>query len=116
MEIHLSNQTESSIFESAAAGDYASVAKLLAAAILNERPQMKPSSREQAVNRLRQDAYRRQSWQAFNAGKTAGQIAAEQGIGPLNSADDLVFPDWPETESVDDFIAAARGLSEPVAE
>ncbi len=114
MEIQRSNQTESNIFKSA--GDDAIVAKLLADAIVNERPEMKPSSREQAVERLRKDAHRIQSWQDFNVNKTAEQIAAEQGSGPVKNADDLVFPDWSERESVDDFIAAAKGLVEPAAE
>ncbi|QDV81352.1 hypothetical protein [Planctomycetes bacterium TBK1r] len=116
MEISLSNQTEQDIIKLAEAGDYVSAAKQLADAILNERPKLKPSSREHAVEQLRKDAYRSQSWQEFNTFKSAEEIAEEQGIGPVQDADDLVFPHWPKDESVDDFIAAAKGLIEPVAE
>ncbi|QDV42223.1 hypothetical protein Enr13x_20680 [Stieleria neptunia] len=116
MEIPLSNQTEENILKSAQAGDYVSVAKQLADAILNERPAIKPSARDDAVDRLRGDAYRQQSWQKFHASKSAEEIALEQGIRPIESSDDLRFPHWPDEENVDDFIAAAKGLNEPTAE
>ena len=116
MEIPLSDQTEQNILKSAQSGDYVNVAKLLADAILSERPPLKPSPRDEAVDQLRKDAYRQRSWQEFHARKSAEEIVSEQGIGAVESADDLVFPDWPEGESVDDFIAAAKGFAEPAAE
>ena len=116
MEIPLSNQAEQSILESAQSGDYVSVARQLADAILDERPPLKPSPREDAVDPLRKDAYRQQSWQQLELCKSAEEIASEQGVNAVRNADDLVFPDWPEGESADDFIAAAKGFAEPAAE
>lgn len=113
MEIEFSNQTEQDIIKSADAGDYVSVAKQLAAAILSERPSVSVSKREQSFERLREDAFKQQSWHDFNRFKSAAAIASEQGIGPVKNADDLIFPSWPEGESVDEFIAAAKGLYEP---
>ncbi len=116
MEISLSHQTEQDIIKLAENGDYVLMAQHLADAILAERPTVKPSLRERAVDQLRKDANRQQSWQDFRKFKTAEEIAAEQGIGPIRDPNDLVFPDWPEGESVDDFIKAAKGLLDPIPE
>jgi hypothetical protein len=43
----------------------------------------------------------------FWANKTVDQLAREQGVGPVQNIDDL-GGDWPEDESVDDFIAFVR--------
>ena len=31
-----------------------------------------------------------------------------QGVRPIQDPEQLVFPDWPEDETVDDFLAAVR--------
>jgi hypothetical protein len=31
-----------------------------------------------------------------------------QGVRPIEDPEQLVFPDWPEDETVDDFLAAVR--------
>lgn len=111
MEIPLSSQIEEDIMKSALAGDYVSVAKQLADAILSERPQITPSARNEPADQLR-----KKSWREFHSCRSVEDIANEQGIGPVGNSDDLQFPDWPEDESVDDFIAAAKGLNEPTAE
>ena len=40
--------------------------------------------------------------------RTWQELAAEQGVSPVGSADELVGDFWPEDESVDDFLAAVR--------
>jgi hypothetical protein len=40
--------------------------------------------------------------------KLARQLAAEQGVGPVENVDKLYDDSWPEDESVDDFIAAMK--------
>lgn len=35
-------------------------------------------------------------------------LAAAQGVRPIDDPASLVFEDWPEDESADDFIAAVR--------
>ncbi|MFV0444765.1 MAG: hypothetical protein ACK5Q5_14430 [Planctomycetaceae bacterium] len=58
--------------------------------------------------------HRRVSWLAFDSAYDLAAIAAEQGVGPAENADSLRFADWPEEDSVEDFIARARGEeSEP---
>jgi hypothetical protein len=44
-------------------------------------------------------------------GRLAALIAA-QGGQPVENIDDLAFPDWPEDESVDDFVATVRAWRE----
>lgn len=53
---------------------------------------------------------RERSWRDFEVEKTAEQIAAEQEIGPITDPRSHVFPDWPDGNSVDDFIARAKGV------
>lgn len=35
-------------------------------------------------------------------------LAAAQGMRPVENPEDLVFHDWPEDETADDFLAAVR--------
>jgi hypothetical protein len=44
---------------------------------------------------------------AFWEGKSAAELAREQGIGPATEVSDLVG-DWPADESVDDFLMLIR--------
>ncbi|MEM6472332.1 MAG: hypothetical protein AAF802_22410 [Planctomycetota bacterium] len=116
MEIHLSNQIEAQILASAKEGDYRSLAEQLAAAILDERPEIRPSSGKRWVDTLRKSAVIHQSWQQFGQSSSVEEIAAEQGIGPVKDSNDLVFPFWPEGEDVEDFIAAAKGRLDPATD
>lgn len=45
---------------------------------------------------------------AFWEGKSAEQLAREQGAKPATSVNDLAG-EWPDDESVDDFLALIRG-------
>ncbi len=35
-------------------------------------------------------------------------LLAAQGVRPIENPETLIFPEWPEDESADDFIAAVR--------
>ncbi len=35
-------------------------------------------------------------------------LAAAQGVSPVENPENLVFEDWPEDETADDFLAAVR--------
>jgi hypothetical protein len=46
---------------------------------------------------------------AFWENKTLEQLVQEQGVRPLESADELAG-DWPEDESIDDFLQLLREI------
>jgi hypothetical protein len=49
---------------------------------------------------------------AFWEGKSLEELAREQGVKPATSKNGLVG-EWPENESVDDFLALIRGARVP---
>ncbi len=107
MQIQLSEQTEKQILKSVNAGDFDRVAKRLAEAISTECPPVFASSNEEAIDRLRESAFKRQSWQEFETFKSAEDLATEQGIGPVINPNDLILTSWPEGEDFEDFISVA---------
>lgn len=54
-----------------------------------------------------QDRTLRECDAAARADKSVEQIAAEQGVGPLRSGDDL-RGDWPEEDNIDEFLKWLR--------
>lgn len=43
----------------------------------------------------------------FRSNREIDELAAEQGVNPLRSGDEL-RADWPEEDSIDEFLAAIR--------
>ena len=44
---------------------------------------------------------------SFWSSRTVDELAAEQGVKPIQSVDELAF-DWPAEDSIDDFLALVR--------
>jgi len=105
MQIHLPSDIEQSIMAAVQAGDYDRVADELAAAVRDRGAKVTVG--------LDESEQRTQSWKEFEADIDVDKLAVEQGVGPVVDTNDLIFPAWPEDESVDDFIAAAKGRDLP---
>lgn len=107
MQIQLPPETEQLIIAAFQAGDFDRVADELASAVRDNGATIVVSADASEE--------RDQSWKEFESEIDIDELATRQGVGPLKNAKDLIFPGWPEGESVDEFIAAAKGYDLPNA-
>lgn len=98
MQIQLPPHIEKLIWMAYATGDFAAATDELVSAI-----------RELGAEAALKPGLRAESWIHFESEKSPEQLAQEQNISPVNDPSALAFPDWPEGESVDEFINYARG-------
>lgn len=103
MHIELPPHLEQAILIAFNNGDFGLVANQLAEALRDNSAQVVLSPNTIADARLR-------SWKEFEVTKTPEQIAREQGVAPFRGEDDLAFRDWPEADTVDAFLARAKGI------
>ncbi len=105
MNIELTDDLEQLAKSEVESGRFSTVEDFIKAALNSYAAGREAAIRNQEIRERRSS-----SWEDFNKPFDLAAIAAEQGVGPVVDPDDLKFDDWPEDDSVEDFIARAKGL------
>lgn len=118
MSIELSKETEALVVAAVAKGRFESVEAFLTA-ITSEFLKKSARPRQETPvdsDELGTDAEeeRKRSWEEFEKTIDLDELARQQGVGPIQDSSSLRFDDWPEDDTVEDFLQRAKGLDEPV--
>lgn len=108
MTIEISKATEALVQQATERGKFGTVEAFLSA-VASDYLQSKTPEEERNVAR----SQREQSWKDFRKPLDLEALAKEQGVQPIAEPSDLKFDDWPEDDSVEDFIRRAKGLDAP---
>jgi len=118
MNIELSKETEALVAAAVAKGRYESVEAFLTAVTSeflekSARPRQEPpTDSDELVSAPEEE--RKRSWEEFEKTIDLDELARQQGIGPIQDSSSLRFDDWPEDDTVEDFLQRAKGLDEPI--
>lgn len=118
MNIELSKETESLVAAAVAKGRFESVEAFLTAVTSeflkkSARPnQEAPTDSDELSSDAEEE--RKRSWEEFEKTIDLDELARQQGVGPIQDSSSLRFDDWPEDDTVEDFLQRAKGLDEPV--
>lgn len=118
MNIEISKETEALVAAAMETGHFESVEVFLATVTSEFLKQSAQSDLEtsdgSAEPTLDTDDRREQSWKEFRKPIDLEALAKEQGVEPITDPSSLKFEEWPEEDTVEDFIRRAKGLDEPV--
>ena len=118
MNIELSKETEALVAAAIAKGGFESIDAYLATVTSEFLKKSAPPIQETppVSDELDSDAEseRKRSWEEFEKPIDLDELARQQGVGPIQDATSLRFDDWPEDDTVDDFLRRAKTHDEPV--
>ena len=118
MNIELSKETEALVAAAVAKGRFESVEAYLATVTSEFLKKSVPPIQETSADsdELDTDAKgeRKRSWEEFEKPIDLDELARQQGVGPIQDSSSLQFDDWPEDDTVEEFLQRAKGIDEPV--
>lgn len=118
MNIEISKETEALVAAAMETGHFESVEAFLATVTSEFLRQSARADLETPTDSdgptSESDDRREQSWKEFRKPIDLEALAKEQGVEPITDPSSLKFEEWPEEDTVEDFIRRAKGIDEPV--